>query len=266
MREERGITFSQQTVSKALDGLLITYKNVLNLFLGVNSEENKIRKRTYVERILGFVGEQKHIVFVDETNFNLYCKRNTGRSRRGERAIVKVPNIKGPNLHIIGCISSTALEFWQRKRGAFKREDFLNFLRHCLRVVTSNGHNMQDIVVVLDNAPAHSRCEEIMQQEEFIGVQICRLAPYSCMLNPIEHIWSAVKADIKRRLRENFNVLMMGDPTGTLSETEFRLRFLENTADAALQIVTAQMCLRSVNHVQKHYPAAMRLDDMPVGN
>ena len=58
------------------------------------------------------------------------------------------------------------------------------------------------------------------------------------MLNPSEHIWSAVKADIKRRLRENFNVLIMGDPTGKLSETEFRLRFLENTADVALQIVT----------------------------
>ena len=158
LREERGITVSQQTVSKALDGRLITYKNVRNLLLGVYSEENKIRRRTYVERILGFVGEQKHIFFADETNFNLYCKRSTGRSRRGERAIVKVPNSKGPNLHIIGCISSTALEFWQRKRGALKR-------RHCLRVVTSNGHNMQDIVVVFNNAPAHSRCEQIMQQE-----------------------------------------------------------------------------------------------------
>ena len=31
------------------------------------------------------------------------------------KELVKVPNSKGPNLHIVACISSTGLEFWQRK-------------------------------------------------------------------------------------------------------------------------------------------------------
>ncbi|PSN35400.1 hypothetical protein C0J52_21268 [Blattella germanica] len=121
---------------------------------------------------------------------------------------------------------------------------------------------MADVVVVLDNAPAHSRCEGLMTEQEFIGFHICRLTPYSYMLNPIECIWSAVKADIKQHIRQNHNTLMRGDPDGMLTQKEFRLRFLEHTADSALEIVTAQMCLHSVNHVQRHFLGVMRLDDV----
>ncbi|PSN43756.1 hypothetical protein C0J52_06415 [Blattella germanica] len=101
-------------------------------------------------------------------------RKGGGRARRGQRAVVKVPNRKGPNLRIVGYISSTGLEFWQRKRGAFKREDFLAFLRQCFRVVVNNGHNMEDDVVVMDNAPAHSRCEELMTEQKFLGRLISR--------------------------------------------------------------------------------------------
>ena len=55
----------------------------------------------------------------------------------------------------------------------------------------SDGHNddhnndePEDIVVVCDNAPAHSALEEVIEEEEFAGVNILRLAPYSAPLNP----------------------------------------------------------------------------------
>lgn len=265
LRQERGIAISQQSVSKALNGKLICYKQVHYLPQRANVEGNKVMRRRYVENILEYVGELKLVVFVDETNFNLYCRRAMGRARRGARAVVKLPNSKGPNLHIVGCISSSNLEFWERRRGSFKNEDFLDFLRQCLREICANGHNMEDIVLVMDNAPAHSRAESIMEEEEFNGVQICRLAPYSSMLNPIEHIWNSVKAEIKRRLQETFDILIEGDPTGVLNQTEFRIQHLENIADAAMRVVTPQMCLRSFNHVQKHYPSVMQMQDMAPG-
>ena len=190
LRQERNINVSHQTVSKCLDGHLITYKQVQNVPDGRNTPENKRLRQTYVEEIMEYTAQQKHIVFVDEINFNLYCRRNNGRAIRGTRAIVKVPNSKGRNLNIAGVISSTSLEFWERQRVSFKKENFNNFMRRCLRAINARGHNLNDVVVVQDNAPSHC---DVQTEEEFNGILICRLAPYSPMLNPIENIWSAVK-------------------------------------------------------------------------
>ena len=89
-----------------------------------------------------------------------------------------------------------------------------------------------------------------MTEQEFLGFHICRLTPYSYMLNPIECIWSAVKADIKQFIRQNHNKLLRGDPDGMQTQKEFRLRFLERTEDSALKIVPAQMCFHSVTMCQ----------------
>ncbi|PSN50053.1 hypothetical protein C0J52_04227 [Blattella germanica] len=70
------------------------------------------------------------------------------------------------------------------------------------------------------------------------------------------------KGRLKQRIRQNHKTLMRGDPDGMQTQKEFRLHFLERTADSALGIVTAQMCLHSVNHVQIHYPGVMQLDDL----
>ena len=43
------------------------------------------------------------------------------------------------------------------------------------------------VVVVLDNAPCHSRIEKILLEEEFKDHKFLGLAPYSPMFNPIGH-------------------------------------------------------------------------------
>ena len=81
--------------------------------------------------------------------------------------MVKLFNSKGLNLHIVGCISSSNLEFWDWRRGSFRNEHFLDFLRQCLREICANGHTMEDIMLVMDSAPAHSRAESILEEDEF---------------------------------------------------------------------------------------------------
>ncbi len=85
------------------------------------------------------------------------------------------------------------------------------------------------------------------------------------MLNTIEHVWSAVKTRVKHLMQVGFHELIAEDPAGILTQTEFRLRFLERCADEALPHVTLEMCARSCNHVQMHYAAALQQQDMPVG-
>ena len=39
-----------------------------------------------------------------------------------------------------------------------------------------------------------------MCEQEFRGAEFLRLRPYSAPLNPIEEVWSVLKAKLKRRL------------------------------------------------------------------
>lgn len=262
---DMNVAISPQSVSWRLDGQLLTLKKVHFQPLGVNSAANKELRCQYVARKMELTAANKTFIFMDETNFNLFCRKNTGRALQGRRAVVTLPNSKGPNLHIIGAISPAGIVHWERLRGSFKNESCNSWLRKCLQAATANGIQIADIVVVIDNAPAHSKVEQVFQEEEFHGGIVLRLAPYSPMLNPIEHVWSAVKANIKNNMQLNFAGLMAGDPTGMLTQTEFRLRFLERCVDEAMTSVSSSMCLRSCNHVQRHYAPALQMENMPAG-
>ena len=87
---------------------------------------------------------------------------------------------------------------------------------------------MRPVVIVIDSAPYHSRIEEILNEEEFKRNKILRLAPYNPMLNPIEQVWSVVKANVKGNLAENAYQMFDNDLTKHLSVREFRLQSLKD--------------------------------------
>lgn len=60
------------------------------------------------------------------------------------------------------------------------------------------GNQLDDLVVVCDNAPCHSSLEVAVAGT---GATLLRLAPYSPMLNAIETIWSKIKQNVKTHLR-----------------------------------------------------------------
>ena len=122
---------------------------------------------------------------------------------RGTRCTVAAAGSKGANIHLIGCISTLGLIYPEERRGAFHLKDACKWLRGCIRKVFETYR--RPVVIVIDNAPCHSRIEEILAEEELSRNSILRLAPYSPMLNPIEHIWSLIKASVKSNLAENAN-------------------------------------------------------------
>ena len=83
------------------------------------------------------------------------------------------------------------------------------------------------VVVVLDNAPCHSHIEEILLEEEFKDHKFLRLAGYTPVFNPIEHVWYVVKADIKRNMVENMADMLNDELHGSLTIMEYSLQFLE---------------------------------------
>ncbi|KAE9317207.1 hypothetical protein PF008_g18807 [Phytophthora fragariae] len=74
----------------------------------------------------------------------------------------------------------------------------------------------QKIVIVTDNAPAHSGVESLarlMLAEDSVvnlhRLEILRLGPYSSMLNPIEGCWNSLKARLKKHLADRKEEMMV---------------------------------------------------------
>ena len=85
------------------------------------------------------------------------------------------------------------------------------------------GQQLSELVVVADNAPAHSQLYHVFEGTD---AMLLRLGPYSPMLNPIESIWSKVKAFVKAQMR----VPLVEGP----NMQEQRLRYLEEILQGAM--------------------------------
>ena len=198
IQAEYDLTASTTTIHKHMEGKFYTVKKIRFEPATMNCEEKMTKRAYYVSRSMEESGNCKTIVYIDETNCNLFLRRSFGRSRKGTRCTVKAPTSKGKNVHAIGGIPQTGLLYFERRRGSFKKEDCQEWLRSLLRSITES---LSKIVIVCNNAPVHSNLETVLE-EEFIGAKMLRLAPYSAPLNPIEECWSVFKAQMKKLLND----------------------------------------------------------------
>lgn len=257
-----GISISTTTIHKYLDCKLYTVKKVLQEPGNMNSESNKEKRREYVQSLMDKMGQGKFVIFIDETNCNLFLRRSEGRSRKGTRCSVKCSSSKGKNIHIIAGISQQGLVYLERRRGSYKKDDCCDWLRRMLRSVTEP---MGNVVVVCDNAPVHTALERVFEEEEFSGSMLLRASPYSAPINPIEECWSVMKATMKRLLATRMTDMMNSIPEG-MTQTEYRLNFLEQAIDDSIHTITPRLCLSTFNHIQKHFRTVLNMGDLKMGD
>ena len=246
------------TVKNWLDGELFSLKAVRPLIQNVNREENKIKRAEYLEAFFHSRSNGRTMIWIDESNFNLFCRRNEGRSKIGTRAAIVLPSCKGANLHCIGAMSDSRIVHFTTRRGAFKADDCNQWLEDLLEACANQGIDQPTLIV--DNAPAHARLERVLEHHE--NVQILRLAPYSYLLNPIELLWSVFKSHIKQGLRQNMEELAQMQRHGNVGIAEQRMMFLENLAMESIRRINGRMLAGFVSHVEKYYPAVMRQEDL----
>lgn len=107
----------------------------------------------------------------------------------------------------------------------------------------------------MDNAACHSKIEQC--QDQFPGLIVKRLGPYSPMLNPIENIWSKMKSHVKK---EMVVPNVSGHAIG-----EQRLVFAEGLIDSAMNQITYRDCVACCRHSQGFSPAVLNSEDMQPG-
>lgn len=252
--EEFNLRMSLSTLHNYLKGQLISLKKYHVEPTTMNNDENKNKRKAYAEKITAAMRQNKQIIWMDETNFNLFCRRSQARSKVGQRAVITRPSSRGQNIHVIGAMNASGILKWSRMRGSFTAAKAKAWVISLMENLP-DYMQPQNIVLVIDNAPCHTSLDEC--ETLFPGLTVLRLAPYSPALNPIENIWSKLKSRVKASMR----VPEVTPP----SVVEQRLCYVENMIDSAILAITPQDCINCTQHIQGMYPLALNKQDMPCG-
>ena len=105
-----------------LEGRLLTLKKVHYIAADANNARNKALRMQYVQAISAHMQDNKTIIWMDETNVNLYCRPTQGRAPADQRAAVALPGSKAPNVHVIGAITNFQVVKWSRLEVHFGRK------------------------------------------------------------------------------------------------------------------------------------------------
>lgn len=130
MLHVHGKRVSRQTISRYLHGRLLTMKKIRPVCEMANNAVNKAKRRKFAIEALRHRSEGKTLVWIDETNFNLFCSRSFGRSARGQRAVKTFASSRGPNLHIVGAMMETGLVAYDVLRGSFTGRRCLEWFKN----------------------------------------------------------------------------------------------------------------------------------------
>lgn len=128
------------------------------------------------------------LVFLDESGCNTDMTRRYAYSFGGNRAVDSTPLSKPKNTTILSSIQLNGTLHYTTFSGGTTVERFKQYLEADLL-----PHLNSDSVLVMDNMKSH-HAKAVKELLDSSGVRYIYLPPYSPDLNPIEKLWSKVKA------------------------------------------------------------------------
>ena len=135
------------------------------------------------------------LVFLDESGVNTNLTRRYGRAFGKERVTDSVPLNKPKNTTILSSMRLDGSVAYTTYSGGTTGARFIEYLKETL-IPTLKPWD----IVIMDNLRVH-HIEEVRTLLSRAGVMLMYLPAYSPDLNPIEMMWSKVKA-ILRKVKE----------------------------------------------------------------
>lgn len=131
-------------------------------------------------------------VFIDESGVNTNMSRRYARSLQGSRAHDAIPLNRGKTTTIVSSVRLDSTTVSMLMDGAMNGVKFKDYVENHLAPYLHKGD-----VVVMDNLPCH-KVAGIREAIEGVGANLTYLPPYSPDLNPIEEMWSKIKAYLRK--------------------------------------------------------------------
>lgn len=154
------------------------------------SERVQLLRREYWEQVQDV--ELKNLVFLDEAGVLLGLMRTHARALPGDRAYDFKPFYRGSKVSVIGAITSSKVLAIMTMNGSMDATAFEVYISQCLVPQLWPG-----AVVIMDNLTAH-KVDSIVPLIEAVGAKVLYMSPYSPEFNPIEHLWSQLKAFLRQ--------------------------------------------------------------------
>ena len=133
----------------------------------------------------------RQLVFLDESGAKTNLTRLRGRTLGGQRLHDAAPHGHWCTTTIIGAVRLDGSTACMAVEGATDKDIFREYVR-CVLVPTLRSGD----IVILDNLSAH-KDRQAQQLVEQAGATLRFLPPYSPDLNPIEKMWSKIKAFLR---------------------------------------------------------------------
>lgn len=142
------------------------------------------------------------LVFFDESGVNTLMARTRGRSPEGKRLVDSAPAGRYETLTLMSAVRLDGVVAPLLLDGPVNAETFAGYVEDCLVPALEAGD-----ILIMDNLPAH-KSVRITRAVEMAGCVLVYLPPYSPDLNPIENMWSKVKASLRKTAARSFGGLL----------------------------------------------------------
>lgn len=147
-------------------------------------------RATWLVRQCGWNPE--NLVFIDETWAKTNMTRSRGRAPRGERLVDYVPHGHWKTTTFLAALRVTGITAPLVVDGAINGEIFLAYVQqHLVPTLKPND------IVIMDNLSSH-KLEGVRAAIEAAGARLVYLPPYSPDFNPIEQVFSKLKALLRK--------------------------------------------------------------------
>lgn len=171
----------------------------------------------------------ERLVFLDESGVNTGMTRLYGRAAKHERVIEAVPDTRFHRTTILSSVRLDGTTVPFVFEGALNGDIFRAYITRLLVPSLKEGD-----VVIMDNLSSH-KVEGIVEAIEAVGASVMFLPPYSPDLNPIELMWSKIKAILRKlKIRSKellddaiafaFNCVSTSDISGWFKHDGYYLR------------------------------------------
>jgi transposase len=141
------------------------------------------------------------LVFLDESGVNPAQTRLYGRAPSNERVADYVPDARFERKTILVSFKLNGQMSSLLFRGTLNGKLFIQYIKEFLSQILKEGD-----IVILDNCTAH-KVSGVKKAIEACGAKALYLPAYSPDLNPVELLWSKVKAILRREKARTFESL-----------------------------------------------------------